>query len=345
MSLERRGKTGFWHIRVTNPNGVRVQRSTRTLDKVRAKQLHDKFVAQLWDQVYSGKRPRYKWEAAAGRWLRETEHKASQADDIRALKWLNPYLAGKYLDEIDRDLMERVLTAKLDTGVSNATVNRTLQPVRAILRKAHREWNWLGEVPALRFLPEPKRRVRFLTKDEAARLIAELPSHLSAMARFSLATGCREANTTGLQWSQVDLDRRMAWIHPDQAKARKAIPIPLNAGAMAVLREQWGKHLTHVFTFAGRPIKKAGGRAWKKALMRACIENFRWHDWRHCWASWHVMAGTPLHTLQELGGWESAEMVRKYAHLDSQHLAEHAEKIALPVVGGANLVRLEGRVA
>ncbi len=91
-------------------------------------------------------------------------------------------------------------------------------------------------------LKDPPRRVRFLTQDEAERLIATLPVHLAAMARFSLETGLRQANVAGLQWSQVDLVRRCAWIHPDQAKARKAIAVPLTAGALVVVREQIGKH-------------------------------------------------------------------------------------------------------
>jgi integrase len=60
-----------------------------------------------------------------------------------------------------------------------------------------------------------------------ARLNA-LPEHLAAMASFSWSTGLRAANVTGLQWSQVDLVGRVAWIHPDQASARRAIPVPLN---------------------------------------------------------------------------------------------------------------------
>ena len=60
----------------------------------------------------------------------------------------------------------------------------------------------------------------------------------------------------------------------------------------------------------------------------------RWHDLRHTWASWHVQAGTPLHVLQELGGWECVEMVRKYAHLSSEHLVEYVDRLSgLKVVG------------
>jgi integrase len=161
---------------------------------------------------------------------------------------------------------------------------------------------------------------------------------LVALVRFSLETGLRQANVTGLQWSQVDLIRRCAWIHPDQAKARKAIAIPLSNAAVLVLRKQIGKHQTYVFSYRGKPVMQPNNGAWIKALKRAGIVNFRWHDLRHTWASWHVQAGTPLHVLQELGGWETAEMVRRYAHLSSDHLAQYVDRLDnLRVVGGYDL--------
>jgi len=87
-------------------------------------------------------------------------------------------------------------------------------------------------------LKEPTRRIRFLARDEAQHVLAELPDHLADMAAFSLATGLRAFNVTGLQWTEVDLTRRLAWVHPDQAKARKAIPGPLNAEAVSLVRKQ-----------------------------------------------------------------------------------------------------------
>ena len=107
--------------------------------------------------------------------------------------------------------------------------------------------------------------------------------------------------------------------------------MPLNAEAVALIRKQLGRHQTHVFSFRGKPIQQLSTQAGDAALERAGIADFRWHDLRHTWASWHVQSGTPLHALQELGGWQTAEMVQRYAHLAPEHLSEHASRIETPL--------------
>jgi len=61
--------------------------------------------------------------------------------------------------------------------VSNATVDRTLAVVHSTLRRAERVWEWLDRAPTIPLLPEPEQRARWLTREEADRLIAELPEH------------------------------------------------------------------------------------------------------------------------------------------------------------------------
>ena len=63
----------------------------------------------------------------------------------------------------------------------------------------------------------------------------------------------------------------------------------------------------------------------------------RWHDLRHTWASWHVRGGSPLFALQELGGWESAEMVRRYALLAADHLAPSADRLRALIEPGVSI--------
>lgn len=325
MSLRKRG--GTWWIDVIAPNGERVRRTSGTASKALAQEFHDRVKSELWRIAKLGEKPRRTWNEAAVKWLKEQSHKATVKEDRAKLRWLDQHLGGKELDAINRALIDKITDAKLAGGCSNATANRVLALVRSILRKCVRDWEWLDKVPAVRMLRESKRRIRYLTRQEAQRLLAELPEHLADMAAFSLSTGLRAANVTGLMWSQVDLERRLAWIHPDQAKARKAIPVPLNADAVALITKQLGKHATHVFSYQGSRIKQVSTRAWYSALGRSGIGDFRWHDLRHTWASWHVQGGTPLFVLQEMGGWASAEMVRRYAHLAADHLAPYAERL------------------
>ena len=208
-----------------------------------------------------------------------------------------------------------------------ATANRYLALIRSVLRRARDEWEWVDRIPKINFFVVRNKRTRWISREEAEVLLSYLPPHQAAMARFALSTGLRQRNVCRLQWSQVDLKQRLAWIHPDQAKAKKAIGVPLNEEAMSVLRAQLGQHEEFVFTYEGHSVMQVNTKAWRAAVRAAGLKDFRWHDLRHTWASWHVQAGTPLNVVQELGGWESAEMVRRYAHLGASHLLEHAERI------------------
>lgn len=327
MPLFKRGST--WWVDVIAPNGERIRRTTGTDSKTLAQEFHDKFKAELWRVSKLGDRPRRTWNDAVVRWLKEQAHKATIETDKIHLRWLDPHLTGKCLGAISRSMIDNITEARLAEDVSNATVNRMLEVLRAILRRCANEWEWMDKAPMVRMLKEPTRRIRYLNREEANNLIAELPEHLADMVAFSLATGLRRSNVTGLHWAQVDLERRIAWIHADQAKARKAIPVPLNSAAAEIIRKNFGKHQTHVFSYQGNPVTQVSTKAWYAALERAGIQDFRWHDLRHTWASWHVQHGTPLFALQEMGGWESPEMVRRYAHLAADHLSPYAERLCL----------------
>ena len=116
---------------------------------------------------------------------------------------------------------------------------------------------------------EAKRRVRWLNKEEATRLWDALPTHQKQLTRFALATGLLQANVLGLKWHDVDMERRTAWVHADEAKGGESIGVPLNNEAIAVLRQELGKHPLRVFKFKGRPLGQANTRAWRNALKSA----------------------------------------------------------------------------
>jgi integrase len=341
MSLNLRGKT--WHVDVANPHGGRIRRTARTSDRRQAQRFHDELVAELW-QVAPQPAPGRIFSDAVAAWL-ETGPKG-MPDRYRLKAFGIHDLA---LADLDEDRL-RTLLARYQ----GASRNRCINLLHAVLAEAQRR-GWIDAVPHMARVKTKESRVRWLTADEWQRLQAELPCHLRNMARFAVATGLREANVIGLEWSQIDVARAVAWIHPDQAKAAKPIGVPLSEDALRVLAAQAEQHERWVFVYGGQPVTKTSTKAWWKALERAelgewegkgadrrFVPNFRWHDLRHTWASWHVMNGTPLEVLQKLGGWKTLQMVLRYAHLAPEHLAGWAANSAPVRHTGASQLAGEG---
>ena len=325
-------RNNIWWIRLSH-NGKRIQQSTGTSNKLAAQELHDRLKADLWRQNKLGEKPERTWQDAVVKWLKVSAHKRSLKDDIYQLKWVDLYLKNKKLSEITSEVIEEIAEKKEETGVSPARVNRLLALIRAMLNKAERKWKWIDKAPEVSMRHEGEKRERWLTKEEAVQLLRELPSHLADLTAFSLATGLRKANVLKLRWTSVDLEKRHTFVKAIGSKSKKPIPVPLNSDAISILRKQLFKHPEFVFIYKGKPIGRCNTRAWHKALKRAGIENFRWHDLRHTWASWHIQNGTSLYEVQKMGGWSSLDMVERYAHLSSAHLQNAAERVA-----GTNLV-------
>lgn len=309
MSLYKVGAT--WYIYLTH-QGERIRRSAGTADKRQAQKRHDQLKADLWQRRAAGR----SWYDAIRLWLGEAPRDEADRYRLRALG-----IGDIPLDRITAQLVEEKLAGK-----RAANWQRYRNLILAVLNTARRA-GWLEEAPRIASKKPPEGRIRWLTREEWERLYIQLPAHLQPLARFAVATGLRQKNVTHLEWSQVDVARRVAWIHPDQAKGRKAIGIPLSDEAVCVLTVQVGQDKRWVFPYRGKPIGKIK-TAWGKALKRAEIENFTWHDLRHTWASWHIMAGTPLEVLQKLGGWSDIRMVLRYAHLAPEHLASFANNYA-----------------
>lgn len=321
MSLYKRPNSPYWWIRLPAVKGelkpLRI--SSETANKKYAQQLHDKLKAERWEVDHLDIRPKHTWDEAVSRFLKETAHKRTQAWDVAMLKWFHPHLGGKDLKDINKTLIDHIREVR-SSGVAAGTTNRYMALVRAILRKACFDWEWVDRVPKVGQLRDKGGRIRSLTREEFANLLAQLPQHLRDMAIFSVATGLRQSNVTRLQWKQVSIERRHLWVSADQHKNGKAHAVPLNDAALHVLERRKGDHPTFVFTYEGNPIVQVNTKAWRNALLRAGIDDFRWHDLRHTFATWHREAGTPTHELQRLGGWKTLEMVERYAHVAPEGL-------------------------
>jgi integrase len=325
MSLFKRKDSSYWWVKITIA-GRKLQQSTGTEGKTEAQEFHDKLKAQMWEQERLGIKASRSWKEAVVRWLNETSDKATHCEDKSKLIWLDTFLGKLMIDEIDLDCIDKVRTAKLKE-VSKPTVNRYLALIRSILIRARDEWEWIEKVPKIRLYKETNDRERALTNVEAKLLLNELPEHQRETVLFALATGLRQSNVVKLEWLRVNFELRHAWVKASHSKNGKPIAIPLNDIAIEILQRQIGKHATSVFTYKGMPFKAANTKAWRLALKRAGIENFRWHDLRHTWATWQRQAGTPTHELQRLGGWKTSAMVERYAHLAPDQLAHAASRL------------------
>lgn len=321
MALFKRGNT--WWVDVMAPDGKRVRESTKTQDKKLAQQYHDKRKAEMWTEHRLGVKPDRTFTEAADLFLREKGNRRSVASYEDQLEWWKKQFVGKVLREITQELIIHTIENKRDAGVSNATCNRYLAALRGALRLVCFKYRWIDSVPKFFMYEEPKGRVRWLAADEITRLLSVLPGHLRDMARFALATGLRRSNVIGLRWDQVDLTRQTLTIGGEEMKNGRDFSIPLSGEAVAAIRDNVGKHETYVFTYRGKPMSGVSNARWKEALEKAGIEDFRWHDLRHTWATMMTQAGVPTDVLQELGAWESPEMVKRYAHHSAESLRRH----------------------
>lgn len=310
---------GIYHMSFM-VNGRRHRESCKTSDKAQAMRAHDEKRAELWKKAHMGDKPKKTFSEAAAQWLKDRAHKRTIDQDRRKLDTLKPKIGSMLLTDISRTLvMELVEDYK-----TPATKNRTVALIRAILRAAEREWEWIDRAPALKTYNENNKRKVRATAEEMEKLVAALPPQYRGQCRFSLLTGLRKSNVFKLRWSAVNLDAKTVWVEGEDAKAGERITVPLSAPALALLESYKGTHPEFVFG----SMERVPPRTWKRAVKLAGLpEGFRWHDLRHVWASWHLDAGTSKSELMELGAWKTPSMVDRYATPARAALIERAEKI------------------
>ena len=177
--LYKRGDT--WYADITTANGKRIRRTLGTTDKQAAEELHDKLKYQQWRIDRIGEKPKRTWDEACIRWLNEKGHKKSIEQDKQMIRRLTA-LRGMYLNDITRDLVIEIVQ---NFGKTNATKNRFIQLIRGILNRAMKEWEWIETVPYFSLYPEPQKRIRWLTPDEAKRLHPPVGNHARSGIRLS----------------------------------------------------------------------------------------------------------------------------------------------------------------
>jgi hypothetical protein len=157
----RKDGTGPWWFSFSHC-GRPVRRSTGTQDRQAAQEYADRYRADLWRTDKLGERATVTWDVAALGWIDANGHLKAPADRKDHLRWAQPELRGKPVTAIDRNMLERLAKKKTAEDVSNATVNRHLASISAVLGHAVTK-GWRDTAPRVPKLPEPAVRVRFAT--------------------------------------------------------------------------------------------------------------------------------------------------------------------------------------
>ena len=268
-------------------------------------------------------------------WAR-TNKRSWKTDVGRFRTRLLPELGHLQLNEITTARVERFKTDLLGAGLSPATVTRYLALLRAVLNKAE-AW---GKTTARPFEPgtgvRPPRtnnaRTRFLTQGEATKLLDALrrsSPRTHDQAVLGLYAGLRFGEIVRLTWGDVDFENRL--LHVRDPKSGRAEQVPMNEQVVRVLRNRHEDAVHRdranpsdpVFPDrSGKPqryISSAFARAVQRLGLNRGVTDPRqkvvFHTLRHTFASWLVMRGVPLYTVQKLMRHRSYAMTERYAHL------------------------------
>jgi integrase len=264
----------------------------------------------------------------------ESSHKREHCK----MGFLCKVFGNKKLGDIRTVDIERYKQSRIPKAAP-ATVNRELALIKHMFTKAI-DWGYVKDNPASRvkLLKEPPGRLRYLSLEERRLLLEECSGILKAVVITALETGMRKGELQSLLWNNIDFDRRT--IKVIKTKNNELRILPISDTLKPMLETLYLQRIgTHVFTKPdGRPYGN-WRNAFDKAVKRAGVEDFRFHDLRHTFASYMVMYGkVDIRTLQVLMGHKSITMTMRYAHLSQSHLLDAVNKV------GTNMAQIESLI-
>ena len=313
MRIYQKDGSSMWWVDFKDENGNRRRQSTGTRDKKLARALANKWENELFLEQHFDKLPEVMFRDALLRYAKERERKNPEGYKKNArycLQMLLDRFGSLNLGDIDSRLLQDFADERLDC-VSESTAKRELSDLKAIMNKARKEGR-IVNVPHFPDLAADKKRCRWLTDDEEERLIAAATDHLKLVLIFAIDTGGRRSELLKLDWQNVDVENGLVtFIDTKNGEDR---PIKLTDRAMTVLQEIGPKPFGPVFTYRGKAMKDTNS-SFASACKKAHVENFRFHDLRHTFASRLVQEGISLYEVMKFTGHKSHAMVLRYAHL------------------------------
>jgi integrase len=315
LKLKRRPGRPNWYIHGTI-RGVTVRESTGVAEQKAAEAIRARREWEIIQRSVFGAEATATFIGAAVSYL-------EAGGERTYLKPIIAKIGAMPLAKIDQVMIERTARA-LYPDASPATLNRqAFTPIAAVLNHAAKRGFCARRI--IERPIQPKARVRWLTFEEAERLIDACSIHLRPLVVFLFGTGARLSEALYLDWREVDL--KTAHVTFLDTKNGEHRGVPLHDRVLATLRGLRHQQGSVFRTNTGRAYaeKESGGgqikTAFKGACRRAGITDFTPHDCRHTWATWHYAANRDLIALMKLGGWKSERMVLRYAHVNVSQLA------------------------
>lgn len=322
--------------------GKQVRRSTETEDKKLAQRIFDKLKGEIAEGKWFEKLPGedYTFEVLMVKYMKEYSAVHKKPSSHIRDKSLNDHLQKSfgqyYLPEINARMIAEYKTKRRNEGACSRTVNYELALMSHAFNLAIREWELVEINPVSKVKKERVSNIleHWLTLEEEKRLLMASPRWLQEIIIFAINTGLRRGEILDLKLSQVDFNRQTLVIYEQKNGAIDTLP--LNQKAMTVLearrKNRWPDcDLAFPSQNGTRIINRNLFRAFDAALQGAEIENFRFHDLRHTFATRLVQGGVGIYEVQKLGRWKTSSMVMRYAHHNPESL-----RPAIAVLDGSN---------
>ncbi|MGD2080377.1 MAG: site-specific integrase [Nitrospirota bacterium] len=336
---KRKGSRFYWmSFRV---DGKRIYESTRTSNKKLAEKRYARRLIEI-EEGYWFQEPTILFREAWEKYMREEAEYNAPGTRMRAEQSARnflPVLGDLALSRVTPAVLSSYKATRLKDGVCISTVIKELQFVRRVFSLCKREWLYVRQSPFefFRMPADNTHRVRILEPGQFEALVAACPSWLRPIVILARYTGMRRGNVLGLTWGQIDFSNRL--INLDMTKNGQRLSVPLTETPYGVLVEIKSSKVVrlncpYVFHERGKPVSPHKvTTAFRRACRRAGVENFRFHDLRHDFASRLVQGGNDLYIVQNLLGHKDGRMTQRYAHLRVEHLRR-----ALDVLEGGDIL-------
>lgn len=328
-TVYKRGST--WWVRY-QIDGQHVRRSAKTTRKSEAEALLRRLLA-AHSKAPDDDRNNHTLSQAFDRFFVEARLKKGtlRTYQSNSRNWVQ-FAPAACLEEITSPFLADFVSSRKRAGVTDTTIRRDLGFLSSVLSMAI-VWGWISTNPVTRNAKKPLResrpRTRFLSRAEFERLYAASSDDLRPVIVLAVETGMRKEEMLGLLIRNIDLRKRE--VHLDETKTGAPRRVPLSDKAIetitTVLSAPRRPHSAYLFCKGDGSRILCNKKGFRAACARAKIDDFRFHDLRHTFASWWVQSGGDLYKLSRVLGHRTLQMSARYGHLRTDDLHDELARV------------------